>query len=243
MSAPALERALGDWLAKGLRCIGQIAIESDKEGGFTLRHRDDVNRRDLPVSHGAENAAELARFDDTGNYRPLKTAPTLRHGWKLRLANLPDLRLALDLFYPGRLAAFFSFENNQLVTTPLRETLERQTGMYRVAAQIREDQANELVGQFCRSEGGCLRTILWRRDLAGTVSSTRLPPEKFDPRHDQTGGDISHSGTAVTGNCWRERSELAELGREFKWERACSMMFHHHRQKALGHEAANPVAQ
>ena len=189
MSAPALERALGDWLAKGLRCIGQIAIESDKEDGFTLRHRDDANRSDLPLLDRAESAAELARFDDAGNYRPLKTAPTLRHGWKLRLANLPDLRLALDLFYPGRLAAFFSFENNQLVTTPLRETLERQTGMYRVAAQIREDQANELVGQFCRSEGGCLRTILWRRDLAGTVPSTRLPPEKFDPRHDQTGGD------------------------------------------------------
>jgi sirohydrochlorin cobaltochelatase len=188
VSALAQERALGDWLAKGLRCIGQIAIESGDNGAFVLRHREDRGRTDLIESQRADDAAELARFDDAGNYRPLKTAPTLRHGWELRLVNLAELRLTLDLFYPGRLAAFLAFERNELVATPLRATLERQTGMYRIAAQIREEQADELVGRFCRSDGGCLRTILWCRDAAGTVPSTRLPPTKFDPRRDQTGG-------------------------------------------------------
>jgi len=188
VSALAPERALGDWLANGLRCIGQIAIDAGTDGVFVLRHREDSARTDLVGSQRADDAAELARFDDAGNYRPLKTAPTLRHGWKLSLANLAELRLALDLFYPGRLAAFQAFEQNALVTTPLRATLERQTGMYRIAAQIREEQADQLVGRFCRSHGGCLRTILWRRDAAGTAPSTQLPPEKFDPRHDQTGG-------------------------------------------------------
>ena len=188
MSALAQERALGAWLAKGLRCIGQIAIETGEDGNFVLRHREDRGRTDLVVSDRADDAADLARFDDVGNYRPLKTAPTLGHGWELRLASLAELRLALDLFYPGRLAAFLAFERNELIATPLRATLERQTGMYRIAAQIGEEQADELVGSFCRSDGGCLRTILWRRDAAGTVPSTRLPPEKFDPRHDQAGG-------------------------------------------------------
>jgi sirohydrochlorin cobaltochelatase len=188
VSALAQERALGDWLAKGLRCIGQIAIETGEEGASVLRHREDKGRTDLVVSARADDAADLARFDDAGNYRPLKTAPTLRHGWELRLANLAALRLALDLFYPGRLAAFLAFERNELITTPLRATLERQTGMYRIAAQIGEEQADELVGSFCRSDGGCLRTIRWRRDAAGTVPSTRLPSTKFDPRCDQAGG-------------------------------------------------------
>jgi sirohydrochlorin cobaltochelatase len=188
VSALAQERALGDWLAKGLRCIGQIAIETGDDGAFTLRHREDTAQTNLALSQRSDDAAELARFDDAGNYRPLKTAPTLRHGWKLSLANLAELRLALDLFYPGRLAVFLVFEKNELVTTPLHDTLERQTGMYRIAAQIREEQADELVGRFCRSDGGCLRTILWRRDATGKVPSTRLPPEKFDPQHDQTGG-------------------------------------------------------
>ncbi len=188
MSALAQERALGDWLSKGLRCIGQIAIETGEDGASLLRHREDKGRTDLVVSERADDAADLARFDDAGKYRPLKTAPTLRHGWELRLANLAVLRLALDLFYPGRLAAFLAFEKTELITTPLRATLERQTGMYRIAAQIGEEQADDLVGSFCRSDCACLRTILWRRDAEGTVPSTRLPPAKFDPRHDQASG-------------------------------------------------------
>ncbi len=187
MSAPAPERALADWLAKGLRCFGQIAIECRDDGTFALSHRDDAARTDLTIHRAAEAAVDLARFDDAGNYRPLKTAPTLRHGWRLELENLAELRTALDLFYPGRLAAMFAFETGELVTTSFRETLGRQSGMYRVAAQIDEAHANELIGEFCRSDGGCLRTILWRRDVDETVPSTKLPLEKFDPQHDQTG--------------------------------------------------------
>ena len=186
MSALAQERALGDWLAKGLRCIGQIAIECGDDGTFALSHRDDAARNELTTSHGPGAANELARFDDAGNYRPLKTAPNLRHGWRLIVQSLPELRLSLDAFYPGRLAAFCAFENHELRPTPFRATLQRQSGMYRIAAQIEDAQADELIGNFCRSDGGCLRTILWSRD-GNQAASSKLPPEKFDPRHDQTG--------------------------------------------------------
>jgi hypothetical protein len=30
-----------------------------------------------------------------------------------------------------------------------------------------------------------LRTILWKRDAEGAVSSTKLPAEKFEPAYDQ----------------------------------------------------------
>ena len=59
--------------------------------------------------------------------------------------------------------------------------------MYRVAAKISDQKIDDLVGNFCRSDGGCLRTILWKRDDKGAVPSTKLPSEKFDPAHDQTG--------------------------------------------------------
>jgi sirohydrochlorin cobaltochelatase len=182
----AQESALENWLAAGLRFIGQIAIECGEDGSYMLAHRDDATRPELSQHNRAEDAAGLARFDDAGNYRPLKTAPNLRHGWRLTLRNLEEVRAALDLFYPGRLAAFSAFEKHELATTPLRETLGRQSGMYRIAAQIDDRAADELVGDFCRSDGGCLRTILWRRDPEGTVASTRLPASKFDPLHDQT---------------------------------------------------------
>ena len=187
MSAPAQEIALKEWLAAGLRRIGQISIELRAEGGFALHHREDAAGNDFEPYTQAEDAAELARFDDAGNYRPLKTAPNLRHRWQLIVADAAGVRLALDHFYPGRLAAFLAARTGALVPTPLRETLGRQTGMYRSAANIGDEEANLLVGNFCRSDVGCLRTILWKRDARGTMASTRLPPEKFDPNHDQTG--------------------------------------------------------
>jgi hypothetical protein len=58
--------------------------------------------------------------------------------------------------------------------------------MYRVAAKISDPQINDLVADFCRSDSGCLRTILWKRDRDDVIASTKLPKEKFDPVYDQT---------------------------------------------------------
>ena len=191
---PALQIALSD-----CRRIGQIAIQKLDDGGLALSHHDDETRNDLKLFHSAEDAIEIARYDDAGNYRPLKTAPNLSHGWRLELATLDALRRALDYFYPGRLAVFVAWKSGQLQTTPLRETLERQSGMYRIAAKISDEQADRVVGDFCRSDGGCLRTILWNRDKLGTIASTTLPQEKFDPAFDQTkAGGRPGSATPAT---------------------------------------------
>jgi len=57
--------------------------------------------------------------------------------------------------------------------------------MYRVAAKISDSQIDDLVAGFCRSDGGCLRTILWKRDRDRAIASTKLPRQKFDPAYDQ----------------------------------------------------------
>jgi sirohydrochlorin cobaltochelatase len=180
-----IERALQAALTDRFH-FGQIAIQKTNDG-FVLSHCDDEVRTDLQTFRNAEEAVEITKYDDAGNYRPLKTAPDLRHGWHLELATLDELGRALDYFYPGRLAVFAAWKNGQLHATPLRETLDRQSGMYRVAAKISDEQIDNVVGNFCRSDGGCLRTILWKRDQGGMVASTKLPPAKFDPLHDQTG--------------------------------------------------------
>lgn len=177
-----LEIALTD-----CRRIGQIAIRKLDDGGFAISHRGDEGRDNLKTFQSAEDAIEIAKYDDDGNYRPLKTAHNLRHGWRLELATLDELKRALDYFYPGRLAVFVAWKAGGLRITALRNTLDRQSGMYRVAAKISDEQIDRVVGDFCRSDGGCLRTILWKRDKRGTVASTKLPPEKFDPGFDQTG--------------------------------------------------------
>lgn len=188
-SAPRAPRkqATGEWLAD-LPCrIGQILVDRTADGAFALCHRDDAERRDLAIYQDGEAAVAIAQYDDAGAYRPLKTAPNLRHGWALILSDATAVRVALDLFYPGRVPAYVAWRRGALKTTALRETLGRQTGMYRVAAKITDQQANDLVRNVCRSDTGCLRTIRWERDAAGSTPSTLLALEKFDPAHDQTG--------------------------------------------------------
>ena len=166
-------------------CFGQILVRKTNGGSLSLSHRDDVTLDQLKIFRDAEDAINIAKYDDAGNYRPLKTAPNLRHGWRLEVDTIQELTRALDYFYPGRLAVFAAWKSGKLEITPLRETLDRQSGMYRVAAKISDPQVDGLVANFCRSDGGCLRTILWTRDARGTVSSTKLPNEKFDPSYDQ----------------------------------------------------------
>ncbi|CAN5488270.1 hypothetical protein BH20VER3_BH20VER3_18040 [soil metagenome] len=183
------ERVLGEWLAAGTRGIGQVLIVPN-DGGFALCHRDDEAKAELELFRSPNDAIEISRLDDAGRYRPLKTAPNLRHGWKLELPDRASLAAALEGFYPGRLATLAAWEAHRLVPAPLRATLNRQSGMYRVAAKISDEQVDGLVGRFCRSQGGnpgCLRTILWGRDETQARPSLRLPLDKFIAPLDQTG--------------------------------------------------------
>ncbi len=165
--------------------FGQLSVRKATTGGFVLSNRDDEGREDLQIFRDSEDAIEIAKYDDAGKYRPLKTAPNLRRGWQLELATVEEMERALDYFYPGRLAVFAVWKSGQLKTTPLRQTLDRQSGMYRVAAKISDPQIDDLVASFCRSDGGCLRTILWKRNQKDAIASTKLPKEKFDPACDQ----------------------------------------------------------
>jgi sirohydrochlorin cobaltochelatase len=182
----AIEKALTA-SSRDSTLIGEVLIQRTSGGGFTLCHRNDQAKGELRSFRKPEDAIEIARYDDAGNYRPLKTAPNLRHGWRLEVLNLGQLRQTLDHFYPGRLAMLASWQENRLARTALRDTLDRQSGMYRVAAKISDEQIDDLVGSFCRSDGGCLRTILWKRDAGDAVPSSKLPREKFDPAYDQAG--------------------------------------------------------
>jgi len=177
------QRLLQALMAENVSRIGQLEIVPSN-GGFVLCHRDDVGRNDLRNGE-IDDAFEIAKFDEAGNYRPLKTAPNLRRGWKIFARDLLQVEQVIDAIYPGRLAILHAFKSGQLTSTSLRETLNRQSGMYRIAAKISDEQIDGLVGNFCRSNGGCLRTILWKRDASGKTASSKLPPEKFDPAVNQ----------------------------------------------------------
>lgn len=177
-----LTQGLAEWVEGGGERIGQIAI-ARVATGFELRHLEDVmatgDCAGLRTFTNAESARAIANLDDAGRFRPLKTAPNLAHGWRLVLGSVEELRQALDYFYPAMLGVYLSARHGQLAPVPLRATLGRQSGMYRVTQRITDAQADAMIGRFCRSDGGCLKAILWR--ITEEVPITSLPPEKFQP--------------------------------------------------------------
>jgi sirohydrochlorin cobaltochelatase len=175
-------------LATGSLNLGEICARRVSVGLFVVRHRKDAESgktAQLRVYKGWIAARDLARFDREGRYRPLKGAPTLPSGWELQLDSVDALRLAIDAFYPGALASWFAWEEGRVSPVDLRTTLNRQTGMYRVAQKLTDHQADRLAGRFCRSDGGCLRTVLWT--IEGKRPDDNLPETKFSMRHDQLG--------------------------------------------------------
>jgi sirohydrochlorin cobaltochelatase len=166
------------WLRAGGKHVGQLSI-APISGGWELRHSDDAARDDLATFAKYEDARILANLDDTGAFRPLKTAPNLRHGWRLVLRDVHSVRLALDYFYPAMPGMWLAHRSGEVTPVELRDTLARQTGMYRVTQKLTDEQAQRLVAKQCRSSTGCLKTILWR--ISANVSVPLLPPEKFRP--------------------------------------------------------------
>ncbi|MDB6154752.1 MAG: hypothetical protein JWL90_3205 [Chthoniobacteraceae bacterium] len=158
--------------------MGQIVIQQSGPG-FELRHFEDAGREDLALYSNPVEARAISTYSDAGEFRPLKTAPTLRHGWRLQLPDLESLRTALDFFYPAMLGSLLSHERNELLPVDLRETLGRQSGMYAVTKKITDPQADALIETVCNSAHGCLKTILWQ--IAPDRPVTSLPAEKFNP--------------------------------------------------------------
>jgi sirohydrochlorin cobaltochelatase len=175
-------------LGTGSLNLGEINARRVSDALFVLRHRKDTESgkgAKLCIYKGWTAARDLARFDREGRYRPLKGAPTLPSGWELQLDSIDALRLAIDAFYPGALASWFAWEERRVNPVDLRTTLNRQTGMYRVTQKLTDHEADRLAGRFCRSDGGCVRTILWT--IEGKRPDGSLPETKFSVRHDQLG--------------------------------------------------------
>jgi 4Fe-4S iron-sulfur cluster binding domain/DR2241 stabilising domain len=218
VSDPALEQLLDAEFAEGSVFIGEVVIRKLDGGAFELVHRGagvtPVGPAGVPPAEECRlearmlqrlevcapvNALEIAKRDDTGNYRPLHTAPNMRHDWRIIVFSLSGAIEGINAIYPGRLSVWRAWKTGRLKTTSLRATLNCQSGMYRVAAKISDDQIDNLVGDFCSSNGRCLRTILWRRDQSGAPPSNKLPPQKFDPAFDQfRAGQEARPATAPT---------------------------------------------
>lgn len=183
--------ALAQWLAEGRNLIGQVLIVPAGTG-YELRHVDDAG---LPAeglaSYGQpSDAREIARNDAAGEFRPIKTAPTLVRGWRLDLPDLSALHLALEFFYPAAAGMAMAEQSGGLEPVPLRHLLGRQTGMYRYANGITDAQAGEIIRDCCDTATRCLRRITW------SLSETQPLPETAAAKAGPEAGRMPGSGPA-----------------------------------------------
>lgn len=157
--------------------FGQVRVNPQTAGGWVLHHVDDATPTAAQSFDDPASAREIALHDDTGNFRALKTAPSLKHGWSLRLQSDQDLDLALECFYPGAPGLWRHFKSGALKPVPLRETLGRQTGMYRFANTISDDDAERMIACECDAKNKCLRRITWKLTDSEPIAS--LSPDKL----------------------------------------------------------------
>lgn len=157
-----LNEQLAAWIATGGSRLGQIQIEESDEGTFALTHVDDLDQPRDSLNLLPDLAAMRAwtRSNEAGDLRPLKTSPDLRPGWLVLAGDIVALREALECLYPGMVAAYFRHQAGRAAPVSLRETLERQTGMYRFARSISDAGAESLVEKVCQNQH-CLKRVLW----------------------------------------------------------------------------------
>lgn len=176
-SPGTLAAGLEAWLKAGGRQIGEVVIKPAAAGWILTHHADEsLAGTGALESFAAPAAARVIALNDrAGEFRPLKTAPTLKRGWELILTSLPAVHEALDFLYPALLANALRHAAGLIPPRTLKETLGRQTGMYRITGLLRGDEAQELVARIC-NDSQCLRKILWTWDADTPWHS--LPAEK-----------------------------------------------------------------
>lgn len=148
---------------------GQLLVTAelgeDGERVYELRHVDDADMEpDALVLHDDPlDAREIATLDEDGQYRPLKTAPTLRRGWRFVGLDGRDLARTVEFFYPATVANWSREREGDLDVTHFRATAERQTGIYDVVDEL-DAEGVENIAQACCVDSQCLKRREWDED-------------------------------------------------------------------------------
>jgi len=169
--------ALAAWLEGGDRRVGELVIRRGADGWEVRHERDAAAEAAVLTTYGEPEAArEIAKYDESGGYRPLKGAPTLIRGWRLVVPGVDGLRAALDFFYPAAVGNWVAFTAGRVMPVPMKATLARQTGMYRITGLLDDDDCRAVVATTCDFATACRRRIAW--SIAPGIPLDHMPPEK-----------------------------------------------------------------
>ena len=146
--------------------------------GFELRHVADRDAAAQSLqSLAVEELRGWAQFAQGGAFRPLKSAPNLRRGWRATAVDGTALGLCLHHLYPGAVADWHAAQAQPPPVTSYREFAKRQTGMYRITAKLNDAAAGAVVRACCHPDS-CLKRRLWtvgQLKLDGVAEKSLIP--------------------------------------------------------------------
>jgi len=153
---------------------GQLRIEvtlvdADGNRRYSLRHEEDagVPDEELAIHSDPLDAREIAKHDDEGRYRPLKTAPSLQTGWQFPDLTADQVVSAVDSFYPATVSNWHREREGELDISHWHETVERQTGIYGVVQTWDRGEGHDhvnWVAEACCDDSQCLKRREWQYD-------------------------------------------------------------------------------
>jgi hypothetical protein len=180
-AVPARYDALRDGVA---RQWGQlyVSLELADDGyrRYEVRHVDDadVDADDLEDHADPLDAHQLAKFDADGRYRPLKTAPTLRGGWRFPELTSREVVDVVEYFYPATIPNWHREREEELDVDHWVDATGRQTGMYRLIETWNRGEGHEhveWVAEACCADSEDLKRREWEYD-----ENTELDAPKGD---------------------------------------------------------------
>lgn len=173
-AAAASRAAFAAWVdeAPDGRRFGQVHIRPEPDGGYLLCHVEDVGAADLQPYENPRAAREIAKLTSSGEYRPLKSAPNLRRGWMLRVADAGDLAVAMNGLYPAAVVHWYLHREGRLDVTNYRENAARQSGIYKRVQRL-TDEGVQNAAKACCEDAVCLKRTLWDVDDATPLAMER----------------------------------------------------------------------
>ena len=175
-TAAEARAAFAEWVkgSIGGRSFGQVVVRPLPEGGFELRHAEDAGAPEgVLASHEDPRAArEIAKLTEEGEYRPLKSSPNLRRGWRLRVEDAGGLYVAMNYLYPSAVVHWFLYRNGRLEITNYRENAARQSGIYKRVQRL-SDGGVQNAARACCEDAVCLKKTLWDVDENTPLGSER----------------------------------------------------------------------
>ncbi len=155
---------------------GEVRVESVETGVWRLRHgRDHLLGWEQLKRLSVQELQEWGDLDQNGDFRPLRSAPTLRNGWGCEARDIGLLEDALNRLYPGSVADWWTVkEHGETAAISFREFVNRQTGMFRSAQQLSAAGAEAAV-RACCSPDICQKRRMWTVDSLGPSSHGAFP--------------------------------------------------------------------